>query len=128
MKLLDTLVIVGALNPDDAHHKKASGYLDRLGKSAEIAIPDSTLIEFDLLMKARNYTEAEREITWLELSPKMPLGKVVPMSSTALTTASALQAEGMGYFDSLVTALAIELRAIVITDDKAIAARVKSEW
>lgn len=128
MKLLDTLVIVGALNPDDAHHKKASTYLDGLGKLAEISIPDSTLIEFDLLMKARNYTEAERETTWLELSPKIPREKVMSMSVTALATASALQAEGMGYFDSLVTGLAMELRATVITDDKAIAAKVKSEW
>ena len=128
MKLLDTLVIVGALNPDDAHHKKASTYLGRLGKLADIGIPDSTLIEFDLLMKARNYTEAERETTWLELSPKIPYEKVMSMSVTALATASALQAEGMGYFDSLVTGLAMELRATVITDDKAIAAKVKSEW
>lgn len=128
MKLLDTLVIVGALNPDDAHHKKASTYLDRLGKLTEISIPNSTLIEFDLLMNARNYTEAERETTWLELSPKIPREKVMSMSVTALATASVLQAEGMGYFDSLVTGLAMELRATVITDDKAIAAKVKSEW
>ncbi len=128
MKLLDTMVIVGALNPNDAHHKKASTYLDRLGKLAEISIPDSTLIEFDLLMKARNYTEAERETTWLELSPKIPREKVMGMSVTALATASALQAEGMGHFDSLVTGLAMELRATVITDDKAIAAKIKSEW
>lgn len=128
MKLLDTVVIVGALNPDDAHHRKASTYLDRLGKLAEISIPICTLIEFDLLMKARNYTEVERETTWLELSPKIPREKVMSMSVTALAIAAALQADGMGYFDSLVTGLAMELRATVVTDDKAIAAKVKSEW
>lgn len=128
MRLLDTVVIVGALNPDDDHHGKASTYLDRLRRAPAVHIPDSTLFEFDLLMKARGYTEAERETTWLELSPKIPRKKIVNISPTVLAAASELQAEGMGYFDSLITALALELRASVITDDRAIAARVKAEW
>ncbi len=128
MRLLDTVVIVGALNPDDRHHKKSLIYLDDLKRVPAVHIPDSTLFEFDLLMKARGYAEAERETTWLELSLKIPRRKTVSVSSTALAAASELQADGMGYFDSLITALALELGASVITDDRAIAARVKAEW
>lgn len=128
MKLIDTTVIVGALKPDDDHHKKASIYFNRLIEAADIRIPTSTLIEFDLVMKARNYTDSERETTWLELSPKIPREKIISISPTALATSSHLQSQGMGYFDSLITALALELKASIITDDKAIAAKVKAEW
>ncbi len=77
MKLLDTVVIVGALNPDDKRYKRATAYLDALTEDATSFIPLSTLIEFDLLMKARKYADAERRTTWLEISPRIPFRKIL---------------------------------------------------
>lgn len=128
MKLLDTVVIVGALNPDDRRHKRASVYLDKLSKDPLVKVPVFTLLEFDLLTKVRGYTEEERVTTWLEVSSKIPSEKVAPLGPAVFARASGLQRQGLSYFDSLVSALALELRATVITDDKTIASVVSSEW
>lgn len=128
MKLLDTVVIVGALNPDEKRHKKASAHLNDLTEDATVVIPGSTMIEFDLLMKIRNYADEERTTTWLEISPKIPSRKILSHTTVDLMKASELQKEGMTYFDSLITALALERKGVVITDDKAIASRVATEW
>ncbi len=128
MKLLDTVVIVGALNPDDKRYKRATAYLDALTEDATSFIPLSTLIEFDLLMKARKYEDAERRTTWLEISPKIPFRKILSHMPTDLAKAAQLQNEGISYFDALIAALASEQKGTVITDDKSIAARVPTEW
>jgi len=128
MRLLDTVVIVGALNVRDKHYRKASKYLDMLAMDNDIVIPISTLMEFDLLMKARNYTDDERRSTWIELAPKISPQKLLGHTASTFVRASELQKEGVGYFDSLITALAQELNSSVITDDKDIAKCVEAEW
>jgi len=128
MRLLDTIVIVGALNVRDIHHRKASKYLDMLAMDNELFMPLSTLIEFDLLMKARDYTEDERRSSWIELAPKISPQKIIGQTASTFVRASELQNEGMGYFDSLITALAQVLNSSVITDDKDIAKHVETEW
>lgn len=128
MRLLDTIVIVGALNVKDKHHRKASKYLDMLTMDNDLVIPLLTLIEFDLLMKARDYTDDERRSSWIELAPKISPQKILGQTASTFVRASELQKEGMGYFDSLLTALAQELNSSVVTDDKDIAKHVEIEW
>lgn len=128
MRLVDTIVIVGALNIRDRHHKKASKYLDMLAMDNDLVIPLSTLMEFDLLMKARDYTDDERRSSWIELAPKISTQKILCETASTFVRAAELQREGMGYFDSLITALAQELNSSVITDDKDIAKHVETEW
>ncbi len=128
MRLLDTIVIVGALNVRDSHHRKASKYLDMLAMDNDLFMPLSTLIEFDLLMKARDYTDDERRSSWIELAPKISSQKIIGQTASTFVRASELQNEGMGYFDSLITALAQVLNSSVITDDKDIAIHVETEW
>lgn len=128
MKLLDTVVIVGSVSADDRRHKKASAHLDSLTDDVTLFLPGSTMIEFDLLMKVRQYTDDERITTWLEISPKIPTRKILNHTPVELAKASELQSGGMTYFDSLITALALERNSSVITDDKVISARVPTEW
>jgi len=128
MRLLDTIVIVGALNARDKHHKKASKYLDMLALDNDLVMPISTLMEFDLLMKARSYTDDERRSTWIEVAPRISVHKLLGQAASTFVRASELQKEGIGYFDSLITALAQELNASVITDDKDIARHVQTDW
>lgn len=128
MRVLDTIVIVGALNVRDSHHRKASKYLDMLAMDNDVFMPLSTLIEFDLLMKARDYTDDERRSSWIELAPKISSQKIIGQTASTFVRASELQNEGMGYFDSLITALAQEFNSSVITDDKDIAKHVETEW
>lgn len=128
MRLLDTIVIVGALNVRDRHHRKASKYLEMLAMDNDLVIPVSTLMEFDFLMKARNYTDKERRASWIQLAPKISPQKLIGQTVSTFVRASELREEGMGYFDSLITALAQELNASVITDDRDITKHVETEW
>ena len=128
MRLLDTIVIVGALNVRDRHHGKASKYLEMLAMDNDVVVPLSTLIEFDFLMKARDYTDEERKTSWIELASKISPQKVIAQTASTFVRASELQKEGMGYFDSLITALAQELNSSVVTYDKQIARHVETEW
>ena len=128
MRLLDTIVIVGAINVRDRHNKKASKYLDTLAMDNDLFMPLSTLMEFDLLMKARDYTDDERRSSWIDLASKISPQKILGHTAATFVRASELQKEGMGYFDSLITALALELNSSVITDDKDIAKHVETEW
>ncbi len=125
---MDTIVIVGALNVRDRHHKKASKYLGILPMDNDLVMPLSTLMEFDLLMKARGYTYDERRSTWIELTPKIPSQKLIGHSTPVFIRALELQKEGMGYFDSLITALAQTLNSSVITDDTDVAKHVETMW
>lgn len=128
MKLIDTVVPMGALNPSDRHHMKATKHLASLSKDPEVALPISVVFEVDLTLKARGYTHDERRQTWLELSPKLPAGKIIPQTAVSMAAASSLESEGMDYFDALVVAQALELQAVVITNDQSIARKVATVW
>lgn len=69
MKLLDTMVLVSAMNPGSKYHKTGMTYLRGLRAYEATHIPTSTLIEFDLVMRNNGYTESEIADTWTALAP-----------------------------------------------------------
>jgi hypothetical protein len=93
----------------------------------DLVMPVLTLIEFDLLMKARDHTDNERRSSWIELAPKISARKILGQTASTFIRASELQQEGVGYFNSLMTALAQELDSSVNTDDRDIAKHVEIE-
>jgi predicted nucleic acid-binding protein len=127
LKLLDTIVLVGAMNPTDRHHRTAMMYLKELRTSEPTRVPTSTLIEFDLVMRNRGYTEEEISDTWRALSPLVG-DSYVAMTPSSHLTATSFRAKGVTYFDSLITALAAESNAVVVTRDDAISKHVNTEW
>ena len=127
MKLLDTVVFVNALNPEDRHHKTATAHLKSLRSSQDVYVPTSTLTELDITLRSNDYTRSEIFETWQALAPLIG-GKLIATTPTAHQAAAMLRLGGMQYFDSLVTALAQERRAIVITRDPEIAKRVETQW
>jgi len=122
------VVFVGALNSRDSHHNVAVKYLSALASDPDVFVSASTLLELDLLFKARGYTYEERFNTWLELSQKIPAEKTIRQTATSLAAASELESEGMDYFDALLTALSLESGAQVVTDDKVVAQKVEVLW
>jgi len=127
VKLLDTIVLVSAMNPADKYHRTGIYYLTTLQSADETYVPTSTLTEFDLVMRNSAYTESEIAETWTALTPL--LGKrVVPTTPSAHLTAAEMRVKGLTYFDSLIAALAQETGAVVITRDTAIAKHVETEW
>lgn len=128
MNLLDTVVLVGTVNPKNRHHKKAIEHLDKLVSEPDTRIPTSTVLEFDLLLKAREYSNDERNLTWLELAARIPSVKILPPTATSMASAAKLEEQGMDYFDALITALAIESNSKIVTDDSEIARKAHTFW
>ena len=127
MKLLDTMVLVSAMNPANKHHKIGMSYLATLQSTEDTYVPTSSLIEFDLVMRNREYTEGEIAETWTALTPFLG-EKVVPTTSSAHLATTEMRIKGLTYFDSLIAALAKETKAVVITKDAEIARHAETEW
>ncbi len=127
MKLLDTMVLVGALNPGSKYHKTGMKYLRGVRTAESSLVPTSTLIEFDLVMRNKSYTENEIADTWAAIAPFVERNHVATSLSAHLSAAG-MRVKGLTYFDSLITALAKEMHAIVITRDDEISKHVRTEW
>ena len=127
MKLLDTIVLVSAMNPANKYHKTGMSYLTTLQSAEETCVPTSTLTEFDLVMRNSEYTESEIAETWAALTPLLG-HRVAPTTPSAHLTAAGMRVKGLTYFDSLIVALAREMKAAVITRDAEIARHVETEW
>ncbi|MBI3859259.1 MAG: PIN domain-containing protein [Thaumarchaeota archaeon] len=125
---MDTLVLVGALNPKDGLHKEALRHLESLSGDSETFLPVSCAFEFDLVLKGRSYTLKERENALEWLSYSVPDDKLSCNSLPSLRAAIRLQEKGMGYFDSMIASLALESGAVVVTKDREISEVVRTEW
>jgi predicted nucleic acid-binding protein len=129
MKLLDTMVLVAATNPKNEAHDKALQYLNFLGNRAgDTFLPMVVLIEFDLVMKGRKYTDGQRRAVFSWLSYFVSENKIISNSSSSLEIAIDLQERGLSYFDSMISALAIEKNATVLTSDKMISQVAGTNW
>ena len=127
MKLLDTMVLVGAVNPDDKNHKVGMAHLSSLRSHAEVYVPTSTLTEFDLVLRNGGYDETEVGETWTALAPLIG-DKIAALTPAAHLRAAQMRSRGLTYFDSLIAALAKEMKAAVITKDSEISRHATVEW
>ncbi len=126
MRLLDTVVLIGAIRKEDRHHKKARKHLDSLSTEG-VFIPSSTIIEFDLELKAHGYTPEEREVTLEEVAAKIPPDKTLPTTATSLIEVARLESK-LSYFDAMIVAAALELGAEVVTTDREIKNLMPTVW
>ncbi len=127
MKLLDTMVIVSALNPRDSYNKTAMSHIKSLRSAQDVYVPSSVLIELDLVLRNSGYFRNEILETWGALAPLIGR-KVAGTTPATHETAATLRTGGMTYFDSLITALALERKAVVVTRNVEISKRVETEW
>ena len=97
-------------------------------RDPETYLPASTVLEFDLVLKARGYTSKERENALDWLSSSVAEDKILCSSVASLGESARLQEKGMGYFDSLITSLAAATNALVVTKDRAISEFVRTGW
>lgn len=127
MKLLDTVMLIGAIREGDNHYEKARTHLDALSNEKDIYIPSSILLEFDLELRVHGYTPEERRLTLEEILAKVPAHKVLPLTALALAEVPELETE-LSYFDAIIVCMAKELGACVVTTDKEIGSRVRACW
>ena len=128
MKLIDTVVLVACINPNDKLHIQARKHLNAVAIDKQTFIPAPALIEFELELKSHGFNEEERVTVFEDLVPLVPKNKVVSQSVKSMAEALTLYLSGMSYFDSLITSMAKESGATVVTTDKAIAKVVKTAW
>jgi hypothetical protein len=79
LQLLDTIVFVASLNEKSDYFKKATRHLNLVIESAEeeAFVPLTSLIEFDLVPKGRNYTFNQRKDIFDWLTNFVPERKMV---------------------------------------------------
>jgi predicted nucleic acid-binding protein len=128
MKIVDTVAVIGCLNPKDRAHKRSSEHISQVVSQDDVFVPMISLVEADLVMKMRGYEDSEREVSWRALESRIPKSKIIANSVSSLYSAVELQRQGMDYFDSLVSSIALETSSIVVTTDRAIEAVVQTEW
>ena len=128
MRLVDTVALIGYLNPRDREHRSSVGHLAKIALDEDVFVPNLALVEADLVMKIRGYSHSEREVSWRALESKIPPSKILASSVSSIYSALQLQKQGMDYFDSLITSLALETSSIVVTTDKEIGKAVETEW
>jgi predicted nucleic acid-binding protein len=128
MRLIDTVAVIGFLNPKDRSHKRSAEHIAKVVSHADVFVPVLSLVEADLVMKMRGYEDSEREVSWRALEGRITGSKIIANSVSSLYSAIELQKQGMDYFDSLISSMALETGSIVLTTDKAIEAVVQTEW
>ncbi len=128
MRLLDTVAVIGCLNPRDRTHKRSTEHIAQVVSHADVFVPVISLVEADLVMKLRGYEDSERETSWRALESKIPRSKIIAQPVSSIYSAVELQREGMDYFDSLISSMALETSSVVVTTDRAIEAVVQTEW
>jgi len=128
MKLLDTVALIGCLNPKDRTHKRSTEHIAQVVSHNDIFVPMISLVEADLVMKMRGYEDSERELSWRALENRIPRSKIIAHSVLSIYSAVELQRQGMDYFDSLISSIALETSSVVVTTDRAIEAVVQTEW
>ena len=128
MQLIDTVVIVGAINETDRFHKKSLDHLAKLESAEDIFVPSPTLIEVMLELKSSGFSNQELTAVFEDLAAVIPKDRILSQSVTSMALAIGYYRTGPSFFDSLIYAMAKELDATIITTDKEIASRVRVTW
>lgn len=119
MPVIDTEVLF-AMNPKDPKHNAARSLFKQ---NEGLKAPDTALLEFQLVLRARGRTTRDTAHAMLALRKLLSSNRVVEVK-TIDTNLLALQgqietSQGLSYFDSLIAASTVLLGEKVVTDDKA---------
>ena len=120
MPVLDTVVVFGAVDPEDAAHDKSKRFLARLGEP-DYYLAGFALLEFDIVLKSRGFSYRQRMVQHALLAKDYPLStvKVRPLSPTVLYLSARIEGEEeTDYFDAGVAAEAKVLDGIVVSSDR----------
>ena len=132
MPVVDTLIIFGAADTEDKHHKLGLKYLERVNAGTYL-LPSLALMEFDIFLKSKGFSFEERMEKHALLLSDFPNieKKVVKLSPIVLYNLARIEDEyNLDYFDAGICAQALQIDGIVITPDKKISAvkEIKTQW
>jgi len=113
------VVIVAAADDRDRFHLASLNHLSQL--SEEKLLASAALLEFDLLLRGKGYSENLRSEQFKLLLASYPraASSVHHVSPTTFVLASSLEEQyGLGYFDSLIAAEAIQHDGQIVSSDR----------
>jgi predicted nucleic acid-binding protein len=118
---LDTVVLFASADSKDKHHERAGEHLQEIGE-ADVFLGAFALFEFDIILKSRGFTFAERTEKHALLLRDYPaldqkVAKVTP--STFYLTSKLEDEAALEYFDAGVAAEALQLDGLVVSTDRA---------
>ena len=118
MLVADTELLF-ALSPRDPKHRHA---LRALEAAREVVIPDVALLEFQVVLRSRGAPPSRVRLALLALREILDEKGVRGVKTLSLELL-ALQCDleerhGLSFFDSLIAAAALSLRAAVLSDDE----------
>lgn len=107
-----------AINPRDPKHQHAMRLLKELG---DLMVPDTAVLEFQVVLRARGRTPFQVKMALLALHEALTRNNVEEVK-TISTSLLAFQSEledkyELSYFDSLIAASALTLDRRVVSDD-----------
>ncbi|MHA1595888.1 MAG: type II toxin-antitoxin system VapC family toxin [Candidatus Baldrarchaeia archaeon] len=119
MRIVDTVYLVAYFRSSDRLHGDAIRVIEGLG--GDTVVSQAALLEFDLLMKARGFSDDERRKVWLVLHRFISRETVEPVTPLDMAVAAVIIASyGLDYFDALVAAQCVVRGAEPLTTDKEI--------
>lgn len=122
MKIIDTVVLIGYIDPFDIRNEKATHCISQLQED-ELMVASASLMELDLELKTHSVSNKDRTIIFAALSKVIPSEKILLLNPEIFAKAGKLadKAKWRGaYFDTLIaaTALIYDIREIITTDRK----------
>lgn len=116
MKIIDTVVLISSLDPEDPLHEKGFKHLRSLILSEEVYVPSVVLVECDLVLKTKEFSNEERSRIFKKLARLIPENKILPIPVTVLKKTIDLE-NHKEYFDALVASTALKYKADIISTD-----------
>lgn len=119
MPVADTELLF-AMNPRDRKHKDAINLLKEVNG---LVVPDTAILEFQIVLRARGRSPSQVRIALLALHEALTqnnVKEVKTLSVSLLAFQSELEERyRLSYFDSLIAASALTLDRQVVSDDEA---------
>ncbi len=123
MRILDTVVLIGYINPLDSRNEKATQYMSELLQEDDLLVPSASLMELDLELKTHAVSNKDRIIVFSNLSKIIPSNKILLLTPETFEYAARLAGKAKwkgAYFDTLIASTAIVhgIKEVITTDRK----------
>ena len=133
LPVIDTLVLFAAADSLDKLNEKRLSYLSYVDNKSQWFIPSFALLEFDLVLKSRGYSESDRMEIYALLINDYPNieKKIIPITPRIIHETARIESlYDIDYFDAGMIATALTLDKKIATADKKIAkiAEIEIIW
>jgi len=123
LQIVDTVVLIAALNRNDPLYKRATEHVVNIGLRQDIFVPSATLLELDLELKAHGRDLEGRLEDHSRLQRLIPGSRALPITPGVLNRATELSMTAAtwraSYFDTMIAATGLEFGAdSAITTDR----------